>query len=167
MATNLRNKNLILAGGVVKNNRSWFALVTFCATTAVVVALGMALFFASVTVAFAVARTVAPAVSDQLDREAVNGSPAKEEAGAAGETFSGLVTDDHCGARHDMGSDKSPAECAKACVHNGAKYALVDGDKTYTLEGNAADLGRAAGLRVTVVGSRDRDTIQVNSIAAQ
>jgi hypothetical protein len=154
-------------GGVVKNSRSLFALVTFCATTTVVVALGMAVFFASVTVAFAVARTVAPAVADQASHDAVNGSAAKEEPLAVGESFSGLVTDDHCGARHDMGSDKSPAECAKACVRNGAKYALVDGDRTYALEGNSEELARAAGLRVTVLGSLEGDNIQVSSIAAQ
>lgn len=150
----------------MKDNRSWFALVTFCATTAVVVALGMAVFFASVTVAFAVARTVAPAVGDPLNHEVVNGSDAKEELPTVGETFRGLVTDDHCGARHDAGSDKSPAECTKTCVHNGAKYLLVDGDRTYALEGNSEELGRAAGLRVTVVGLLDGDTIQVSSITA-
>ena len=152
----------------MQNTRSWLVLVSFCATTAVVVALGMAIFFAGVTLAFAVVRTVAPAaVGDQLKLEAVNGSAAEEEPPAAGEAFSGLVTDDRCGARHDMGSDKSPSECAKACVRNGAKYALVDGDRTYTLEGDAEQLGKVAGLRVTVVGSLDGDTIQVSSIAAQ
>ncbi|HYA25832.1 MAG TPA: hypothetical protein VEF05_16835 [Terriglobales bacterium] len=150
----------------MKSSHSSSALVSFCAATAVVAALGMAIFFASVTVAFAVARTVSPVVDNQRP-EAVNGSAAKEELPAAGETFSGLVTDDRCGARHDMGSDKSPAECAKACVHNGAKYALVDGDKIYTLEGNSEELATAAGLRVRVVGSLNGDTIQVSSITTQ
>lgn len=152
----------------MKNDRSWFALVTFCAATAVVVALGMAILFASVTVAFAVARTVSPVVVDQRNNDvAVNGSAAKEESSAVAENFSGLVTDDHCGARHDMGSDMSPAQCAKACVHNGGKYLLVDGDKTYALEGNAEELGRVAGLRVTIVGSLEGNTIQVSSITAE
>ena len=151
----------------MKKNRSWFALVTFCATTAVVVALGMAIFFASVTVAFAVARTISPVVGNQLNDVAVNRPTAKEEPSAVAETFSGLVTDDHCGARHDMGSDKSPSECAKACVRNGAKYTLVDGDVRYALEGNSEDLSRAAGLRVTIVGSLAGDTIQISSINAQ
>ena len=151
----------------MKNHRSWFALVTFCATTAVVVALGMGIFFASVTVAFAVARTVSPVVSSDLNRQAVSGASAQPQASTGGESFTGVVTDDHCGARHDMGSDKSPSECAKACVRNGAKYALVDGDRTYSLEGNSEELARAAGLRVTVVGSREGNTIEVNSIAGQ
>lgn len=148
-------------------NRSWLALVTFCATTAVIVALGVAAFFASVTVAFAVVRTVSPVVDEKLTTEAIDDAVLIQEASTPGETFSGLVTDDHCGARHDMGSDKSPSECAKACVHNGAKYALVDGDKTYALQGNSDALSRAAGLRVTVVGWLAGNTIQVSSIAAE
>jgi hypothetical protein len=164
VAMNLRTKVTVLWEGAVKH-RSWLALVTFCATTAVVVALGMAIFFASVTVAFAVARTVSPEIGEQLARETVNEMP--QQVPATGESFTGVVTDDHCGARHDMGSDKSPSECAKACVHNGAKYALVDGDKMYALEGNPEDLARAAGLRVTVVGSLQGDTIQVSSVTAQ
>ena len=150
----------------MKSGHSWFALVSFCAATAIVAALGVAIFFASVTVAFAVARTVSPVVDNQR-QEAVNESAAQEERSTVGEAFRGLVTDDRCGARHDMGSDKSPAECAKACVHNGAKYALVDGDTTYTLEGNGEELSRAAGLRAKVVGSLNGDTIQVSSITAQ
>jgi hypothetical protein len=153
-------------GGDVKN-RSWFALVTFCATTAVVVALGLAILFASVTVAFAVARTVAPGIADQGNNVAVNDPVAREAPSTVAENFSGLVTDDHCGARHDMGSDMSPAQCAKACVHNGGKYVLVEGDRSYALEGNSQELGRAAGLRVTIVGSLEGNTIQVNSITAE
>lgn len=149
------------------NNRPGFALITFCATIAGVVALGVAAFFASVTVAFAVARTVSPVVDEKVMAEVADSPALSQEASTASDTFSGLVTDDHCGARHDMGSDKSPSECAKSCVHNGAKYALVDGDKTYTLEGNSDELARAAGLRVTVVGSLEGDTIQVSSIAAE
>ena len=152
----------------MKNNRSWFALVTFCATTAIVVALGMAIFFASVTVAFAVARTVSPVPANQINIDSVVNSPvAKEDPSTVTANFNGLVTDDHCGARHDMGSDMSPAQCAKACVRNGGKYVLVDGDKSYALEGNPEELGRAAGLRVMIVGSLQGDVIQVNSITAE
>ena len=151
----------------MRTHRSWFALVTFCATTAVVVALGMAIFFASVTVAFAVARTVSPVVDDHITHPTVTASSAQPQASPVGESFTGLVTDDHCGARHDMGSDKSPSECAKACVRNGAKYALIDGDRTYSLEGNSEELAHAAGLRVTIVGWLEGNTIEVNSIAAQ
>jgi hypothetical protein len=152
----------------VKDNHPWFALVMFCATTTLVVALGMAIFFASGTVAFAVAHTVAPLAEDsaRISPEAMNESADHKVPTARDENFTGLITDDHCGARHDMGSDKSPAECANACVRNGAKFALVDGDKTYTLEGNTEELGRVSGRRVTLQGSLQGGTIQVRSIAS-
>jgi len=146
--------------------RSSFALLSFCVTTAFVVALAMALLFASVTLAFALARTLSPAIADST--KAGVAAPAAEtrqaSTAASGQSFTGLITDDHCGARHDMGSDKSPSECAKACVHNGAKYALVDGDKSYALEGDAAEFARASGRRVTLNGSLQGDTIQVTSL---
>jgi hypothetical protein len=152
----------------MKNNHPWFALVTFCATTTLVVALGTAIFFVSATVAFAVAHTVAPLAEDsaRISLEAVNDPADHNAPSARDERFTGLITDDHCGARHDMDSDKSPAECANACVRSGAKYALVDGDKTYTLEGNAEELSRASGRRVTLLGSLKGGTIQVRSIAS-
>jgi hypothetical protein len=42
---------------VVRQNRSWFALVSFCAATALVAALGLAILIASATVAFALAQS--------------------------------------------------------------------------------------------------------------
>jgi hypothetical protein len=146
--------------------RSSFALLSFCMTTVLVVALAMALLFASVTLAFALARTLSPAIGNDAKADAA--APAAEVAqtstAGSAQTFAGLITDDHCGARHDMGSDKSPSECANACVHNGAKYALVDGDKSYALAGDVAELARASGRRVTLNGSLEGDTIQVTSL---
>lgn len=170
MASDLRNqlpsreKGLRFPGGVVKPNRSWFALVTFCAATTIIVALAFAIFFASATVAFAVAHTVSPLVTGTS--KAVNDEAKPEPSAPSGETFAGLITDDRCGARHDMGSAKSPAECAQACVRNGAKFALVDGDKTYALEGDSEEVARFSGQRVSLVGSLLGGTIQVSSVAS-
>jgi hypothetical protein len=152
----------------VRKNHSCFALVTFCATTALVLALAMAIVFASATVAFAVAHTVSRLGNDGAKASpAAVDEPSDQDAPPASDTnFTGLVTDDHCGARHDMGSDKSPAECANACVHNGAKYVLVDGEKTYTLQGNIQEFATVSGRRVTLSGSLEGDTIQVRSIAS-
>jgi hypothetical protein len=155
---------MVLVGGAVKSNLSWFALITFCAGAAVVVSLGI--FFASATVASAVAHTVSPPVNDAPDANSEAANEPRQEAPAASvESFTGLVTDDHCRARHDMGSDKSPSECAKVCVRNGAAYVLVDGDKAYNLEGNTEEIGRVSGRRVTLFGSLEGSTIQVSSIA--
>jgi hypothetical protein len=80
--------------------------------------------------------------------------------------FAGLITDGHCGARHDMDSRMSPAECTKMCVRNGAKYLLVQGDNRYTLAGSAAELEGLAGQRVNVTGILDGSTIRVSSTSA-
>jgi len=145
--------------------RQSFALFSFCVTTVCVVALAMALLFASVTLAFALAQTLSPVIDKGTTAAAIStADPGQASAAGNAQTFTGLITDDHCGARHDMGSDKSPAECAKACVHNGANYALVDGDKSYALKGDAAELARASGRRVTLNGSLSGDTIQITSL---
>ena len=51
---------------------------------------------------------------------------------AAGKTYTGTVSDAMCGAKHMMEGD--PASCLRACVQKGSKYALVVGDKVYTLD---------------------------------
>jgi len=139
---------------VDSRKRSWLALITFCTATALVAALGLAVLFASATVAFAVAQTVN--ASHRVDSgQQTNGG------------FSGLVTDSTCGARHETESASSPAECVQACVRKGASYVLVDGDKIYQLAGNPADFQKVAGQRVKVEGSLHESTIQVSSIESE
>jgi hypothetical protein len=57
------------------------------------------------------------------------------------QTFTGKVSDTMCGAKHHEGI--SPADCVRACVSHGAKYALVVGNKVYTLDtADQATLGQ-------------------------
>jgi hypothetical protein len=49
------------------------------------------------------------------------------------QTFTGKVSDAMCGAKHTEGGI-APAACVRVCVQKGAKYALVVGDKVYTLD---------------------------------
>jgi hypothetical protein len=138
---------------VPRQNRSPLALITFCAAIALVAALGLAILIASATVAFAVAQSLkVPRPHSQLQS-----SPAEQ-------SFSGLVTDSQCRARHAKNSGQSPAECARACVRDGLQYMLVDGGKVYALEGQAADLDKLAGQRASVAGTLDGTTIHVTSI---
>ena len=141
-----------------QQNRSWFALITFCATTALVTALGLALLFASATVAYAVAHSLQ-----------VSGTPppAADQQAAATKKISGMITDSKCAAKHAKGSRKSPAECTRACVRGGAKYTLVDGDKIYTLDGKEEQLEGVAGERATIEGTLDGSTIKVVSVSSQ
>jgi hypothetical protein len=90
-------------------------------------------------------------------------------AAGKSQTLTGVVSDTMCGAKHDDMPGK-PAECARACVKHGAGYALVVGDKVYTLEtADQAALGKLndlAGGKAKVTGDVDGTTITVKSVAA-
>ena len=87
---------------------------------------------------------------------------------AAGKSYTGTVSDSMCGAKHAMPGDD--AACTRACVGKGSKYALVVGDKVYTLETTdkkALDtLDKQAGSKVTVMGTEKDNTIAVSSVKA-
>jgi hypothetical protein len=70
-----------------------------------------------------------------------------------------------CGASH-MLKDKTPAECTRACVKEGSKYAPVVGNKVYTLTGHEAELDKLAGQKATVKGKISGDTIAFDSVTA-
>jgi len=81
------------------------------------------------------------------------------------QTFTGKVSDAMCGAHHMM-AGASDADCTRACVKQGSKYALVVGDNVYTLEGgDAAMLDKLAGQNATVSGTLKGNTITVASVA--
>jgi len=88
------------------------------------------------------------------------------ESGKA-QTFSGVLTDVHCGARHPSKSRLSAGDCVKMCLKQGFAWALVDGEKIYTLKGDSPVLDRLAGERVTVSGSLEGNTIRVQSVESQ
>ena len=64
----------------------------------------------------------------------------------------GMVTDSRCGAKHSADMAQTAGDCARRCVHSGAAFALVDGDKTYQLDGDLAVLKSVAGQRARVRG---------------
>ena len=131
----------------MKQNQSWIALIFFCASTAVITALALAVIVVSATVIYTVAQPSVAAASESV--------PAQ--------SFSGMITDEHCGAKHKL-HDKGSGECTRICVARGSRYILVDGDKAYGLEGDIVKLNHAAGERVTVIGSLRDHTIAFTSI---
>ena len=85
---------------------------------------------------------------------------------AADKTFTGTITDSMCGKDHSAMKMGTDAKCTVACVKAGAKYALYDGKKTYTLSDQTAPV-KFAGQKVTVTGSVDNaGTLQVTKIDA-
>jgi hypothetical protein len=88
---------------------------------------------------------------------------------AAGkQTFTGEVGDAMCGRQHMGGT---AAECTRACVAKGSKFALVVGDKIYTLDTTdktaLATLDQQAGKNATVTGTLNGDIITVSTVAAK
>jgi hypothetical protein len=83
------------------------------------------------------------------------------------QTLTGIVSDSMCGAKHMMPGD--PVECAHGCLKQGSKYALVVGEKVYTLETgdkSAADeLDSLIGKKAKVTGAVSGETIQVSSVS--
>ena len=89
-------------------------------------------------------------------------------AWAADQTMTGKVSDAMCGAKHQMAGND--ATCTHECVKGGSKYALVVGDKVYTLETTdkaaLAKLSDLAGASAKVTGEVKGETIAVKSVAA-
>ncbi|MGH9498279.1 MAG: hypothetical protein ACRD3L_03985 [Terriglobales bacterium] len=87
---------------------------------------------------------------------------------ATAQTFTGKVSDTMCGAKHHEGIP--PADCVRACVEHGAKYALVVGEKVYTLDTSdrAAldELNKLAWEEAKVTGTANGNTISVKSVTA-
>jgi hypothetical protein len=84
------------------------------------------------------------------------------------QTFKGEVSDSMCGKKHMMEGDN--ASCTRACVGKGSSYALVVGDKVYTLDAkdkaSLDQLDKLAGKQASVKGTADGDTISVSSVMA-
>lgn len=84
---------------------------------------------------------------------------------AAAGSWTGWVTDEHCGAK---GAKAEHAGCAKKCLDGGAKLVFYNSadEKLYKLD-NQKLAQEHLGHEVVVNGSVDGDTIQVESIEAK
>ena len=90
-------------------------------------------------------------------------------AAGSTQTFTGKVSDAMCGAKHSEGGI-APADCVRACVQKGANYALVVGDKVYSLstsdQAALNELNTLAWEQAKVTGTVNGDTISVKSVTA-
>lgn len=89
-------------------------------------------------------------------------------AAGKSQTLTGEVSDAMCGAKHEMPG--KAADCTRSCMKHGSKYALVVGDKVYTLEtsdkATLDKLDELAGAKAKVTGEVDGTTVAVKSVAA-
>ena len=87
-----------------------------------------------------------------------------QQTHAASQTIDGIVSDSMCGKKHMM-PGKTDAQCVQECIKSGSSYALVVGDKVYTLAGKPQTIAPFAGKRVHVEGNLKDNTITVTSIS--
>ena len=138
----------------MRRHRTWFSLLTYCVLTVLGAALAFALIIAGGSVALA-SHQNANTEDAQLD-QATPGPQATT-------SFTGMITDSHCRARHMRKSNMSSADCARACYRKGANYELVNGQHHYTLIGGESALDKLVGERASVTGNLQGDTIIVDS----
>ncbi len=91
-------------------------------------------------------------------------APKAPKATKGQRSFTGVVSDEHCGTKHAMASEDA-ATCVGKCVKDGAKYVLVSRGKVYQVEpqDKFADF---AGKRAKVTGTKSGDTITASSVQA-
>jgi hypothetical protein len=135
---------------VKQTNRSWISLLAFFAVITLGSSLIFAAVFAGVTAVIAGGGSAQASDDQQVDPL------------VPGQTFSGVISDSHCGARH-TDSGKSASECARMCVRNGSRYVIVNGDTRYELTGTPGQFDKFAAERVSVVGVLSGGTIKVSS----
>jgi len=84
---------------------------------------------------------------------------------ASAETFTGVVTDTMCGAKHTMLKDAPDDKCIRACLKGSSEYALFDGQTVLKLS-DQKKTAKFATQRVKVEGTLDQKTktIKVASI---
>jgi len=78
-------------------------------------------------------------------------------------TWTGFISDDHCGAKS---GNEGHAACAKKCVKAGHKPVLVVGDKMYTLN-NPDKVANFIGDKVTIEGNMTGDAIDIEKVTKE
>jgi hypothetical protein len=86
---------------------------------------------------------------------------------AGAETFTGVITDTMCGAKHTMMKNQPDEACVKMCAKGSSEFALFDGKNVVKLSDQKSP-ARFAAQRVRVTGTYDEKskTIKVGSMEA-
>jgi len=137
-----------VAHAVMKRHRFWIEIIVVGTAFACALAFGIA--------------TVGVVGGVAVDAFGQRKSPAVNT-----HSYEGMVTCSQCEARHSAKMGKSAADCTRMCIHGGAQFALVDGEKTYLLDGDLETLKKAAGRRTRVAGTVNGRTITVASVSPE
>lgn len=82
--------------------------------------------------------------------------------GAFAESWSGTISDEHCGAKHAAAAE-ADMKCVNGCMGKGAKAVFVVGDKVYKIDNQDAIKGHE-GHKVTINGKLTGDTVHVDGV---
>ena len=92
---------------------------------------------------------------------------ASVSAGAAAKTWTGTISDAHCGAKHKTmeGKKMTDRECTEMCIKDGGQYVFASEGKVYKIaDQKDAALAAHAGHKVMLTGEMNKDTITVSKI---
>ncbi len=86
---------------------------------------------------------------------------------AAAATFTGVITDTMCGAKHTMAAGMPDDQCIRMCTKGSSEYALFDGTNVLKLS-DQKTAAKFAARKVTVTGTLDQKakTIKVSGMEA-
>ena len=82
------------------------------------------------------------------------------------QSYQGVVTDTHCGAKHSVEIGRTATDCTILCVRRGEQFSLVDGNAAYVLEGDLQALKLVAGQRVKILGKLNGNKISITAITS-
>ncbi|MGH9433242.1 MAG: hypothetical protein ACRD3T_17060 [Terriglobia bacterium] len=120
------------------------------------------MFLGCVTLVWAVQQPRHSAQAQQLSRDAER-NPAAAQTPTAGQSWTGVVSDSNCGAKHAAASDRA-AQCVSRCVASGAKYVLVSAGSVFQIDPQD-QFATYAGKAVSVQGSLHGDTITAATVS--
>lgn len=81
------------------------------------------------------------------------------------QTLTGVVSDSFCGRHHYQLTGATPAECTRYCLAHRGTFALVVGDKVYTLQNRPGHtLDELAGQQARVTGVVHGDVVEIQSV---
>src|SRR5437588_8332871 len=87
-------------------------------------------------------------------------------AGAMAESWTGTISDDKCGAKHE-GAEAKDTACVQSCIKRGGAPVFVSSGKVYKISADSKDKVMSnLGQKVTVTGKMDGDTVTVESVEA-
>jgi hypothetical protein len=92
---------------------------------------------------------------------------ASVSSGAAPKTWTGKISDSHCGAKHKTmdGKKMTDRECTEMCIKDGGQYVFVSQGKVYQIaDQKDAALATHAGHTVRLTGEMKGSTITVSQI---